>query len=122
MIAAIVLTAVLSLAQIVDDRNLFEVLQDDLITAMVHARLTSAQRSTLDRCALTLVKAAARQRSRKAFDKSEVKQALRDIATAGDVFPAEDRKILAEDAKAVELGVEGKIALDGPRRAPGAVY
>jgi hypothetical protein len=118
-----VLAAGLS-AQYVDDRNLFEVLQDDLTTAMVHAHLTPERRKVLDRSMIALVKAAAKQRVHKPLDKAEIKQALKEIGLMeeANVFPAEDRKVLAEDRNVVELGVEGKVALDAPRRAPGTVY
>jgi hypothetical protein len=123
ILISLLLTAGL-FAQYVDDRNLFEVLQDDLTTAMVHAHLSPERRKVLDRSMIVLVKAAAKQRVHKAFDKAEVKQALQEIGRMeeANVFAGEDRKTLAEDRNAVELGVEGKVVLDAPRRAPGTVY
>ncbi len=120
---AILLPTLLA-GQYVDNRNLFEVMQDDLNTAAVHARLTPEQRSVLNRGTLALVKAAAKQRVKKAFDKTEVKQALKDISRMEEagVFRAEDRKVLARDREVLKLGVEGRVALDAPRRAPGSVY
>lgn len=112
------------LAQYVDDRNLFEILQDDLNTAMAHAHLSLDQRRVLNQSTTTLVKAAAKLRARKAFDKAEVKRALQAIALTEDanVFRPEDRQLVAADRGAVELGVAGKLGLYLPRRAPGTVY
>jgi hypothetical protein len=123
-VAVVKLFVLLLLMQYVDDRNLFEVLQDDLNTAMVHAHLTPADRKVLDQTTIALVKAAAKQRVKKAYDKAEVKQALKEIGRMeqAGIFRADDRKILEDDCNAVELGVEGKVALDAPRRAPGSVY
>lgn len=111
-------------AQYVDDRNLFEVLQDDLTTAMVHAHLTPERRRVLDQSMIAIVKAAGKQHVHKPIDKAEVKAALKEIGRMEEahVFAEPDRKILADDRNVVELGVEGKVALDAPRRAPGTVY
>ena len=51
-----------------------------------------------------------------------MRQALKEIGglEQANVFVAADRKILDEDLRSVELGVEGKIAMDAPRRAPGS--
>ncbi len=111
-------------AQYVDDRNLFEVLQDDLDTAKVHANLKPEQRKAADGITLVVVKTAAKQRVHKSYDKAEIRSALKKLSEMMEakVFVPADIGALREDMTILELGLQGKVDMDAPRRARGSVY
>ncbi len=87
----------------------FEKLQNDLGSAVAHAsRLSGADRAKIDQANLVLGQAAADRRDQHKVNKKKILSALKDIESieARNVFPAEDRKMLAEDRKKAEAAAK----------------
>lgn len=86
----------------------FEKLQNAIGTAVAHvARLSAADRATLDRANLVLGQAMAARRDQRKVDKKKILAALKEIdLVATRAFSEPDKKLVAEDRKRAEAAAK----------------